>query len=208
MTDTWTDPRIPAAEVCVVRYVLDRWAQCQPEKTFAVFADGTSWSYRDTKARAEGTAAALAAIGVQQGEHVATWLPNGPHALQATLGINYLGAVSVPFNTAYRGRLLEHVVENSDAEVLITHASLALRLAEIDVAKLNRVIVIDGEVPAIPGVERLDEGGFETRNQAPPALSRPIRPWDTQSIVYTSGTTGPSKGVLSSYLHAYSNMGP
>jgi crotonobetaine/carnitine-CoA ligase len=41
-----------------------------------------------------------------------------------------------------------------------------------------------------------------------PPLSRPIEPWDTQSVIYTSGTTGPSKGVLSSYLHMYTNPGP
>jgi crotonobetaine/carnitine-CoA ligase len=41
-----------------------------------------------------------------------------------------------------------------------------------------------------------------------PALERPIEPWDTQSVIYTSGTTGPSKGVLSSYLHMYTNPGP
>ena len=40
------------------------------------------------------------------------------------------------------------------------------------------------------------------------ALERPIQPWDIQSIIYTSGTTGPSKGVLSSYLHMFSNAGP
>ncbi|MFP5453980.1 MAG: AMP-binding protein, partial [Alphaproteobacteria bacterium] len=39
-------------------------------------------------------------------------------------------------------------------------------------------------------------------------LDRPIQPWDIQSIIYTSGTTGPSKGVLSSYLHMFSNAGP
>ena len=40
------------------------------------------------------------------------------------------------------------------------------------------------------------------------ALARDIQPWDTQSIIYTSGTTGPSKGVLSSYIHSYSSVGP
>ncbi|HCS18384.1 MAG TPA: ATP-dependent acyl-CoA ligase, partial [Erythrobacter sp.] len=39
-------------------------------------------------------------------------------------------------------------------------------------------------------------------------LARPIEPWDIQSIIYTSGTTGPSKGVLSSYLHMFTNAGP
>ena len=42
----------------------------------------------------------------------------------------------------------------------------------------------------------------------PPAPPKPIQPWDTQSIIYTSGTTGRSKGVLSSYMHAFSCVGP
>ncbi len=42
----------------------------------------------------------------------------------------------------------------------------------------------------------------------PPPLAKPIQPFDTQSIIYTSGTTGRSKGVLSSYMHAFSCVGP
>ena len=48
-----------------------------------------------------------------------------------------------------------------------------------------------------------------TKPSAPPPLPpKPIQPWDTQSIIYTSGTTGRSKGVLSSYMHAFSCVGP
>ena len=208
MTDPWTDPRIPPSDVCVLRYVLDKWADRQPDKPFAVFGDGTCWTYRETRERAIRTATALAAIGVGQGEHVAIWLPIGAHALQAMLGINYLGAVSVPFNTAYRGRLLEHVIDNSDARLLIADAGLAPRLTGVDLASLHTVIALGGDAPAVPGLRILDEAAFARSDAELPDLERPIRPWDTQSIVYTSGTTGPSKGVLSSYLHAWSNMGP
>ncbi len=206
--DAWRDPRIPALDKCVLRYVLDKWAASQPEKDYAVFADGERWSYAETQRRARATAAALLKLGVKQGDHVACWLPIGKHALQAMLGINYLGAVYVPFNTAYRGSLLEHVLDNSDARVLIADATLIERLGDVATALVEQVVVVAGETQPIAGLEMLNEAAFALEGIAVPAPERVIQPWDTQSIIYTSGTTGPSKGVLSSYLHAYSNMGP
>src|SRR6202021_4255818 len=55
-------------------------------------------------------------------------------------------------------------------------------------------------------VARFDDLDPEGEALAP--LERPIETWDIQSIIYPSGTTGPSKGVLSSYLHMFSNAGP
>ena len=49
-------------------------------------------------------------LGVKQGEHVLSWLPNGPAAVLNWLALNLLGAIYVPINTAYKGRLLQHVI--------------------------------------------------------------------------------------------------
>ncbi|MEE3155784.1 MAG: AMP-binding protein, partial [Pseudomonadota bacterium] len=153
-------------------------------------------------------AAGLRAMGIEQGEHVAVWLPNGPDALIAFYAINYIGAVFVPFNTAYRGQLLQHVIANSGARVLLVHPDLVPRLHEIDLGRVERLVVTTGiEVPEAPRpIQRFDElaGAADETLE----LARPIEPWDIQSIIYTSGTTGPSKGVLSSYLHMFSNAGP
>jgi crotonobetaine/carnitine-CoA ligase len=64
-------------------------------------------------------AAGLAERGVAQGDHVAVWLFGGREGILTFFAINYLGAVFVPFNTAYKGSLLEHVLRNSDAELLV-----------------------------------------------------------------------------------------
>jgi hypothetical protein len=53
------------------------------------------------------------------------WLPNGQAAIESYFAINYLGAVFVPINTGYRGDLLAHVIDNSDANVIIAHHELA-----------------------------------------------------------------------------------
>lgn len=197
---------IPSREECVLRYVLDRWAAEKPKQTFARFEDGTEWSYAETRERTRRLAAALQALGVAQGDHVVVWLPNGKEALEAYFAVNYIGAVYVPINTAYRGDLLAHVIGNSDAKVILAHAALAPRLGEIGTAALETVVAV-GDAP-------VSVGGHAARTRedllagagklAPP--EREIEPWDLQSIIYTSGTTGASKGVLSSYIHNYVGM--
>ena len=52
-------------------------------------------------------------------------------------GVNYLGAVYVPINISYRGGLLAHVIENSDATLIVAHAELVRRLADVDRAILD-----------------------------------------------------------------------
>lgn len=94
----------PRDEV-VFRDLLEHWAAAQPGKTFAVFEDGSVWTYADARAGAVHAARGLAAQGVGQGDHVISWQPNSGTTIQTWLGINYLGAVYVPFNTAYRGVL-------------------------------------------------------------------------------------------------------
>ncbi len=202
----FTDPRIPNRDECVLRYLVDRWASKRPDKTHVIFEDGEEWSYAELRRRVVDKAAGLQQLGVRQGDYVAAWLPSGRDALIAFYAINYLGAIFVPFNTAYRGNLLAHVVANSGAKVMIVHPDLVERLAEIDRAELQQLVLVTGGAAPDIGLPmvRFDALGGDTLDP----LERPIEPWDIQSIIYTSGTTGPSKGVLSSYLHMFSNAGP
>ncbi|PCI32504.1 MAG: ATP-dependent acyl-CoA ligase [Alphaproteobacteria bacterium] len=201
------DRRIPARDICVLRDVIDRWAVEKPDDVYVVFENGEKWSFKDVRDKTVKLAAGLQNTGVKQGDHVAVWLPNGSEALLTFFAINYIGAVFVPFNTAYLGTILEHVIENSDAEIIIIHENLVSRLNGIRTHNINTVVVVgEGTSPDHFETKNFADLRHDTRELRP--LDRPINPWDTQSIIYTSGTTGPSKGVLSSYLHMYSNAGP
>ncbi len=214
-----SDPRVPARETCVLRPVLDDLAARRPDDVFAVFEAGKAgevgkageageaWSFAALKQRVVRLAAGLADLGVAQGDTVAVWLPNGRECLLAFFAINYLGAVYVPFNTAYRGRILEHVVANAGARVIIAHGGLVERLAEVALAELTTLVRL-GSGPDVTGLITNDFAMVAASTAPLPPLARPIEPWDIQSIIYTSGTTGPSKGVLSSYLHMFTNAGP
>jgi len=202
------DPRVPAREVCVVRYLLDRWASERGTDTYVIFDEHRRYTYREIRERTVAVASGLAALGVKQGDHVLAWQPTSPEMLATYYAINYLGAVFVPINTAYRGKLLEHVIENSDAEIAVVHSSLVARLDGLPLAKLTHLVVVGPDLPARAPLPMTPFATLVRSSSPLPPLARPIEPWDTQSVIYTSGTTGPSKGVLSSYLHMYTNPGP
>ena len=198
------------AGACVLRYALERHAATRGGDTYAAFEDGSRWSFADTLAHVRTTAAGLQALGVRQGDRVLIMLPNGAFGLRAMFAANWLGAVMVPINTAYRGALLEHVIADSRAEVAVVDAALLPRVLEVPTGALKRIVVAgsDAPPPAPEEVELLGQRVLLDPGREPTDPERPIEPWDTQSIIFTSGTTGRSKGVLSSYMHSYTAMNP
>jgi crotonobetaine/carnitine-CoA ligase len=188
----------------VLRDVLERRAGEAPDAVFAVFEDGTEWTRGELLELTRAAAAGLQALGVKQDDAVVVWLPNGPDVVRFWFAINYLGAVYVPINTAYRGNVLAHVLENSGAWLAIADGRLVERLGECgDRGRLAFVARV-GEGPAVvPGLEVIDADALLDRGAEPTPPPRPTEPWDTQAILYTSGTTGPSKGVLTSYVQTH-----
>ena len=201
------DARVPSREDCVLRYVLEKRAEQHPDKPFMRLPDGDAISYGAFRASVERAAAGLAALGVKQGDYVNVWLPNGVDMVRIWFAINWLGAVYVPINTAYRGNVLAHVIANGGAELMIVASDLVERLAHVDRAQLRTLVVAGGKEHAIPGMAFVPLEKLGADPATLPPLKQPIEPWDVQSIIYTSGTTGRSKGVLSSYTHMWHMTG-
>jgi len=206
------DARIPARDRVVTRDLMERWLRECPDKVYIKFADnGEQWTYRELRDKTIQTALGLQQLGVAQGDHVMVWLPNSREHIRVFYALNYLGAVCVPINTAYKGTVLAHVIDNSDARLAIVHTDLLARLHEVPLAALTDVVVVGAE-GAVGAVGTLTLHGYAQSLLPaggvlqPPA--RAIEPWDPMAIIYTSGTTGPSKGVLASYLHIFCNAGP
>ncbi len=177
---------IPDRREVVLRHILERNAQSHPDKECFVFEDGEKWSYAQTLSETYRAANALSEIGVKGNENVLIFLLNSQDWIRAWFGVNALGAVIVPVNTAYKGEMLKHICNDSQARHLVTTTDLADRVKETGL-KLN---VVDPSV--------LVKGANDEPN-----LDHPIEPWDIQAIIYTSGTTGPSKGVISPYFQTY-----
>jgi crotonobetaine/carnitine-CoA ligase len=195
----------------VLRDLLQRRAAAAPDQVFAVFENGVSWTHAELLDQVRRTAAGLQAHGVGQDDMVVCWLPNGPDVVRFWFAINYLGAVYVPINTAYRGNVLSHVIENSGARLAIADGRLVARLADCEtLGDLATVAVVGStDLPGLrlSGLDLIDADRLVVDAEpTPPA--RPVEPWDTQAILYTSGTTGPSKGVLTSYVQTHEMFGP
>jgi len=198
-----SDAAQAAGDGCVLRDLLEQQAAARPDDIYAVFDDGGSWSFSQTLAETRRAAAGLYRAGLRQDDRLLIALPNGPDMLRVWFAANYLGAIAVPVNAAYRGGLLERVVTNSAATLIVATAEFAGRLADVDRGALRRAIVFGGSVPAIAGLEMWAASALAESGDMPPAPPRPIAPHDVQCILYTSGTTGPSKGVLCSYRHIH-----
>jgi crotonobetaine/carnitine-CoA ligase len=142
---------------------------------------------------AAGWASTLADAGIGPGDRVALMSENRLEMLDLWLGCAWLGAVIVPINTALRGNQLQHVLGDCGAALLVVEEELApeLLLAGSPPAALERLWLIgerDGSWESLP-FEPLPAAG-------PPRAPADVAPGDTSVILYTSGTTGPAKGVL------------
>jgi carnitine-CoA ligase len=191
----------PPREMCVGPARLAVLAADCPEETFAVFDGEGEWTYAQFREKSLRVAAALHRLGVVRHDRVLVWLPNGQDCLRSWFGINALAAIYVPINTAYRGRLLQHVIDNAGAGVLIVHHRLLSRLDDVDTAGIQHVVVLGGPAPAGNRYESADIFDLPAAESDVPANDS--QPWDPMCILYTSGTTGPSKGVLTPYAQIW-----
>jgi crotonobetaine/carnitine-CoA ligase len=154
---------------------------------------GVTLTYAETAEAAAGYAAALAAAGTKPGDRVAIMCGNRAELLLTILGCAWLGAIAVPINTASRGAQLEHILSNCGARLLVIERELTSVLVPLDRARIPlETLWLVGE-----GQEH-DLKHFACAPFPPPQKAQPphpVEPGDTFAILYTSGTTGLSKGV-------------
>jgi crotonobetaine/carnitine-CoA ligase len=203
----WIKPGRPGREDSVLPFLLERNAAETPDRSQFEFESGETWTCQQTLEKVRSTAALLAEQGISAGDFVLAWLPSGPEMIRSWFGLNYLGAVFVPLNVDYRGSILLHAIRESTAKVMILHPQLLERLDILDELPLERVLCV-GDIPdpAQPLSRHevpVHSTNLETTLQ-PLTAPAPLNQWDLQMIIFTSGTTGPSKGVMCPYLHMWS----
>ena len=176
--------------------VIAKRARATPDRTFLVEVGGDTLTYGQAHMTFLAWAAALCRAGVEPGERVAVMLPTSLIAVAAWVGAAWAGALEVPVNTGFRGRMLDYVLSNSGARVLVIADRYVERIRELDLQKTAVELVVvaqsSGELPAL-GVQVVALEAF--LEGAPPlGTLDPPMPWDVATVLYTGGTTGPSKG--------------
>jgi carnitine-CoA ligase len=172
--------------------MLARQAERHAQKPL-VSAGGTAWSYVDACDAASRFAGALRAFGIKAGDRIAVICSNRIEFLEIVLGCAWLGAVAVPINCASRGGQLQHVLSNCGARLLIMEAAYAENLALLDPGELAiEAIWLIGEPADVRLGNVIATAQPRGSERIAPAS---VQPADLGFILYTSGTTGPSKGV-------------
>ena len=178
--------------------VLAFRAEHEPETVFLCDVDhGSSQTYGEFELGVQAWAGALDSLGVGAGDAVVVVLPASSDSIAIWMAAARLGAVEVPLNPAYRGKLLTHMIGNADAEVVVTCAEYLddVLAVQPDLARLRTVVLVDAE--SQPGAAVTIVGRDELMAADLPTFApRPVDPWDLCCVMYTSGTTGPSKGVM------------
>ncbi|MCW2494504.1 long-chain fatty acid--CoA ligase [Jatrophihabitans sp.] len=174
MSDARTDAR-PGG----VSSWLSFWARRRPEHPCVIFED-RPWGYAEFDRAVQHLAGVLAAAGVVQGDRVGCLMPNRTEYLMAFWAAFRLGAIFVPYNVRLVASELAVVIDDSDPTVVVTDASFAALRAGTEEIRSTRWLDVE---------------------EVPTAAVAPVEvPWlagdDPAVIVYTSGTTGRSKGVV------------
>lgn len=176
----------------ILSTILTRQAERYGDRVLFVSGQ-TRWTYMQTAAMAAASAQMLVDAGIEPGDRVALMCSNRPEFLQIYLGCAWLGAIVVPINTALRGFQLSHIFRNSQPSLLVVEAPFlaAIDTVEADVELPSRAWVIGTD--AETGSAKISPVPLPSLNDR--AAAGLVRPGDTVAILYTSGTTGPAKGV-------------
>jgi acyl-CoA synthetase (AMP-forming)/AMP-acid ligase II len=181
--------------------VLDRVADRHGEHD-ALITDERQLTFAQLKAEVRQAAAAMIDLGVEAGDRVAIWSPNTWHWVVACLATHHAGAVVVPLNTRYTASEATDILARTEAPLLIGMGAFlgADRVGELDrdalpaLRHIVRVPVQQGDDHAAASWDEFVARG--TNLAEVDARVAALSPDDVSDILFTSGTTGRSKGVL------------
>lgn len=189
---------MPGIEHDTALTLLERRAREHGDRTL-LRIDGQELTYRQVFDSVTATAAGLRALGVQPGDRVAVMADNRQEAVWAWLGANAASAVDVPLNTAALGHFLEAQLASAEPRAVIGTADYLARIAALAPPGVEIVVsmgkgvdpaVFPAEVRHVTFEELLALGRSASASFPQPIASA------LATLLYTSGTTGPSKGVM------------
>jgi carnitine-CoA ligase len=182
----------------VWRRAVEAW----PERTFVQTA-AAEVSYAAFDARVGQVAAGLSGLGLAQGAKLALMLRNSLEFIESWFAAAQLGALYVPINTDYKGDILAYQLGKADVTHIVIDVDLAERLAAV-AAELPKLVcvVLTGDGPAPVFAANIQVARFPQLRASGRRIARAeTLHTDPHAISFTSGTTGPSKGVLATNCH-------
>ncbi len=174
--------------------VLDRRAEQHPDRVVMSIA-GVDVTFEQMRQRSRAAANMLAGLGVGRGDCVALFTATCPEWVYFWLGAARIGAVSAAVNAANKGDFLLHTLRLARAKVILTDPERRPRVDEV-VDQLDTVTGVVVQDDSLTATLHLDA--------EVPVSDNPAGPADVGVLFYTSGTTGPSKAVATTWHYLFS----
>ncbi|WP_152769851.1 AMP-binding protein [Streptomyces spongiae] len=178
--------------------VLERASRSRSTDPLLVLADRT-YSCADVLAHSSRVASLLVSVGVQRGDRVVIILPTVPESVWAWLGTNICGGIDAPLSPDVSGVMLDYYLQDLEPRAVVGTREALERVARSAFVPDFAVVVgaWDGSPWAGPRVQHvhIDDDNAGTSPHQRPEEGSPSDD-EVATILYTSGTTGPSKGVM------------
>jgi len=190
--------------------LVRRQGKAHGEREYMSFEHGTSLTFAGLDRQSDELARVLATFDVGTGDRVLALVKNRIEFMIMMIATQKLGAIFVPINTELKGAFLQHQLKNAEPRVVFVDTELADAFDGVEAgeAPIAAAVFVAGGVPAnVPAVfnkvRQLTYEQFVGMEPAPADVLVEPGPHDIACIMYTSGTTGPSKGVLMPHAHVY-----
>jgi len=194
--------KLPPLKERTLAAVLERGILLHPDK-MAVRDPDRVLTYAQLYEQSLKMASGFDQLQVGRQETVAIMLDNHIDIVLVWFALALTARIEVPVNTSFRGRLLAHVIANCEARVLVIEKHYVDRLTTImDLMPRLETVVIRGNVVGVELPPRLKVEMLSSLTGKRVAAPQ-VDPWDLIGIMYTSGTTGVSKGVRAPHALAY-----
>jgi crotonobetaine/carnitine-CoA ligase len=171
-----------------------------------IITDEQSYSYRTMDEWSSRLAKGFDGLGIGTNDTVLVMLPDTVDFVLIWCALSKLGAVEVPVNAHYRGNLLTYLINDSEAQTMVLDVSFLERLESVstDLIYIQRLIIY-GDSSQVPHAltQRYEVLSYEDLEADRPWSGCGPQYHDLMSVMYTSGTTGPSKGAMICHAHAY-----
>jgi acyl-CoA synthetase (AMP-forming)/AMP-acid ligase II len=202
-TDNASD-RVSWDEMTIPR-TLARAASLWPDSSALEDEDeDRKFTFAELAAAAESAARGFMAAGIERGDRVAIWGPNSWRWVVAALGLQSAGAILVTLNTRFKASEASYVLEKSEARLLCTvgdflGTNYADSMAEQTLPDLEEIVLLDGQSQnGLDWKEFIARGAAVTPERARTRADE-VRPNDLSDFLFTSGTTGQPKAVMTAH---------